>query len=793
MNSFTKRPSMRSLGTALGAFLLVPLALGQTLASGGKVLSFPEVSRGQHGVQLHARTGDAADAYAAQPVQLLVCSTCSDESTNQAPTGASYTSVQQEANDSILAAARVTSPNGSTFQVRDRYKAGSTAGTFTMSRTVTVLQAASPDQGFNSQFVLGFAKPLPIERYHFLAPAIWYDKNVNAAPGAFATNYANENFYWRETRSGLPFVMMQDPSTGTALSIAHIDSTPRTGADATSQQWLVNSSVQYGSIGAQRVPQTMLGFIYPADEGDGNYIGNRSTEWVRRSHPVQSGFSHTYTLMLGLEQYVNKNGGADYNTALGQTWRLYYNVFNPPIAKVPSGKVYRDGIALLNHYSANRDEAQGFPFSSLLPDGSVPASQISYLMGYVGEQIPAGFELLRYGVLHGDQTSLTNGKATLDFWAARAAQSSGLPLTWYNVSPPTFRDDDCIFPIFTRTVSDGMEGIVSAAVFMRQHKMPQLAWEKFAQGFGDWLVANQNADGSYYRAYNPDGTVFTNTGTGCDRNGFGTSKFDTTHPVRFLVSLYFATGQQKYLTAAEQAGNYALGAIYKPVQYVGGTTDNPNALDKEGGVEALHAALALYDATHAAKWLTAAQEAANYVETWMYAWNFPISNAPLAYQYAGTQGSSMIATGQSGSDIFLAFEAYDFYRLHLLGDDANDHYLQIAGFLENNTKLTTQVTGVSEQQFGYSYDGLVGEANELSFMTYLGGTSAGSWLPWLTEAEIEPLQRLEDTFGSTSIQQDQSQSPSVLNYDNQHVYPAPGSIGWGQGSLGAGAPKAPSK
>ena len=172
--------------------------------------------------------------------------------------------------------------------------------------------------------------------------------------------------------------------------------------------------------------------------------------------------------------------------------------------------------------------------------------------------------------------------------------------------------------------------------------------------------------------------VFTNTSAGCDRNGFGTSKFDTTHPVRFLVSLYFATGQRKYLTAAEAAGTYALSTIYQPVQYVGGTTDNANVLDKEGGAEPLHAALALYDATHAAKWLTAAQQAADYVETWMYACNFPITNAPLAYQYAGTRGSSIIATGQSGSDIFLAFEAYDFYRLHLLGDDANNHYLQIA-------------------------------------------------------------------------------------------------------------------
>lgn len=779
------KASRITLGAALLSFAAISPA--QTLSSGSDQLSFPSAGKGQFGLLLHSGTRGAKDVAAAQPIAVLVCSVCSDEKSEQPVLRSTYDSITQEGRERIVAAGTVTTPNQSVFEVRDVYRTGTAdaPGTFTMSRTVTVRSAGSADVGFNSQFSLGFVDSLPLNEYHVFAPAIWYDKNTNAAPGAFGTNLKNPYFYWRETRTGLPLIMLQDPSSGTALSLAHVDSTPRTGVDETSQNWLVNATVQYGSLGAQQTPSTMLGFLYPADEGDGNYVGNRSTLWVRRSHPVQVGFSHSYTLTLGLQRYEGEDGTADFNKALAKTWRLYYGIFNPPIVKEPSATVFRDGIALLNHYSANREGAQGFPFSSLLPTGSVPSSQISYLMGFVGEQIPAGFQLLRAGLLQRDSASLANGKATLDFWAQHAGQASGLPLTWYNVSPPTFRDDSCSFPIFMRTASDGMEGMVSGAVLMRQHRMPQPAWEKFAQGFGDWLVSHQNADGSFYRAYNPDGTVFSNTSSGCDTNGFGTSKFNTTHPIRFLVGLHFATGEEKYLLAAKAAGEYALTAIYAPAQYVGGTPDNPNALDKEAGVEALHAALALYDATHAEKWLRAAQQAADYTETWMYAWNYPITGAPLAYQYAGTQGSSMIATGQSGSDIFLAFEAYDFFRLHLFGDDPADHYLAIAKYLENNTKLTTQVTGVSEQQFGYSYDGLVGEANDLSFIAYRGGTSAGSWLPWLTEAEIEPLQRLADTFGSPSIETAQKQPQFLLELENQYVYPPPGSTGW---DTGAGRP-----
>ena len=762
-------------------------AFAQSITSGNYRLTFPPEGQHAFGIYIAAFDGSAAPVASTEPVQIFVCTSCSDETTDQTAIPSAYSSLTQNSAHSVLATAVVTTPNGSIFNIEDLYASGLKDGTFTVSRTVTVAHANDADVGFNSQFILGFASPTAIQNYHFLAPGIWYDKNSNVISGAFASNYSNNYFYWRETRTGLPFVMMQDPSTGTALSLAHIDATPSSGSDETNQSWVVNSSIQYGSIGAQRVPQMDLGFIYPADEGDGNYVGNRSLLWTRRSHPVTEGFSHAYTLAIHVGQYRLQNGSANFRAALKNTWRFYYDLFAPAIADVPSAAVYSDGINLLNHYSANRDGAQGFPFSSLLPDGSIPPSQISYLMGFVGEQIPAGYQMVRYGLLNGNGPILADGIATLDFWAHNADQANGLPLTWYNVDPPTFRDDDCYFPIFLRTASDGMEGMLDAAILMRKYNQPQVDWERFVTSFGDWLSKNQNADGSFYRAFNPDGSVFTNASGGCDANGYGTSKSDTTHPVRFLVTLYFATGEKKYLNSAIAAGNYAYVNSFKTNSYVGGTPDNGNTIDKEAGVEALHAYLALYDATHDSRWLRAAKAAADYTETWMYAWNFPIAAAPPAFTYAGTQGSSLIATGQSGSDIFLSFEVYDFYRLHLLTDDDSNHYLHIAEYLANNTKLTTQVTGIYTQNFGYSVNGLVGEAEDLSFMAYQGGASAGSWLPWLTEAEIEPLQQLQDTFGSDSISAIEAEPLQKRLAQNQNAYPRPGSIRWGDG-LGVSNP-----
>jgi hypothetical protein len=49
---------------------------------------------------------------------------------------------------------------------------------------------------------------------------------------------------------------------------------------------------------------------------------------------------------------------------------------------------------------------------------------------------------------------------------------------------------------------------------------------------------------------------------------------------------------------------------------------------------------------------------------------------------------------------------------------------------------------------GYGRDGLVEEAITLADLRYTG---VGTWLPWCTVAQLEPLARLDDIFGSMDI------------------------------------------
>ena len=745
---------------------LAPSVLAQPAPPVGRILSEMIAAAGT-GVPPDAVPA-ASNVFLSQPARLFVCAVCTDETTGQTALTASYTQAEFQPDGSLLATARITTGAQSRFLFQDRYSLGSTPGTFKLDRAVTVTAAAPGDRGFNTQILIGLGNSKPISSFRFFAPGIWYGDNADAGQfGGFETGPATDA-YWREIVSSLPLVSMQDARTGLSIAMAHVGSTPTSDGTEASRAWLVDGAVQYGSLGIQKLPQTSIGFTFPADE-------TVSGGWVRRSHPVTVGFTQHYSLIIAVG--LNRQGlSADFNGFLAQTWRRFYDLFAPAPVAIPVDTVFADGIGLFDTDAMDFNGAEGLPFTaSLSTDQPIG---ISYEMGYVGQQIPAGYELLRTGLLSGNPAEFAKGKAMLDFWAGRSAQPSGLPLTWYNVTPPTFRNTATAFPLFIRTLSDGMEGMVEAATFMRQHRQPQPRWETFASAFGDWLVRNQNADGSFYRYYQPNGSVFVFPAAtppiAPDRLGF--SKLDTTHPVRFLVELYFATGNPAYLHAALAAGHYALTNIYGPGRYVGGIDSNPAVIDREAGAEALHAALALYDATQDPVWLAAARHAADYTETWLYAWNFPIGGDAPAFRYAGTRGQSLIGTAGPATDIFLSSESYDFYRLHLLGDDAENHDLSVADLLQDNTKLTTELGGIEAQQFGYALPGLVSEAANFAELAVDEPTI--QWLPWLTEAELQPLRRMDETFGALSIEQAQAQSASQLDFENTHIYPAPGSLGW---------------
>lgn len=200
-------------------------------------------------------------------------------------------------------------------------------------------------------------------------------------------------------------------------------------------------------------------------------------------------------------------------------------------------------------------------------------------------------------------------------------------------------------PYFLRAPSEGMHTLINAYVREKREGRDHADWLHWCQQLADWLLTQQREDGSFPRSWK--------NGTGAVNEESGTSSYD---PVPLLVSLSKVTGNQHYLDSAVRAGEYVWENYGSHGVFVGGTTDNPNVVDKEAGMLSLEAFLSLYEATRAPKWLERAEAAGNYTESWIWIWNVPMpigaDDAQLQWKRGvstiGVQGISARGPGGGG-------------------------------------------------------------------------------------------------------------------------------------------------
>lgn len=705
-------------------------ARGETLESQKSVLTLTRTTLGAAAVDLKFKRGDGSvrTFRTKQPVSLQLLDTTG--ATNWV--SADYVSVTR-VGKSLHCAGEVHSPGGSVFHCADAYTAGPIANSFVVAREITLWQAGTNDAGFLSRFSVSETTPALLREHEFFIPGIWYRDNRNVPAHALAADLADNYFIIREDRMPLPLVMMRDPRSGIALTLIHLEPDGTTCLADYTPARVVDARIQVASLGVFSQWNPAVAFYFPATEGERSYLrapgrrGNRGNlqpqRWVERFHPVQPGVKHTYKLLIVLAETQ------DFPSAMREAWRTAFDRIHPPVARTDVGASYEASIKLLATWSKTTKGAPGIPFRLRLPTGELEdAEKINYQMGFVGQQLPLAYHLLRYGLHHQNDEITRKGEAMVDFWATNSLTPEGLPRTWYNTFPePHWRD----YNTFLRVASDGMVGALMAWDVMHHYGRAKPEWIKFCRGFGDWLIRHQQPDGSWSREY--DWTS----------RPVDAGKQNTSHPIRFLIDLSKATGDRNYLHAAGRAGNFCWTNEHRAFAYVGGTVDNPNVIDKEAGFMATEAFLALHDVTGEQRWLEAAAQAADFMETWVYSWNIPIPTEDTAVTYprgASTTGFSLIATGHSAADLFMAGAPFLYYRLYLKTGDR--HYGDMARQLLYDTKQSVDIDG----SLGYGHTGLCTEALSLAPRR---GHGVNTWLPWLTYSMIEPITKLQDAYGTT--------------------------------------------
>jgi hypothetical protein len=286
---------------------------------------------------------------------------------------------------------------------------------------------------------------------------------------------------------------------------------------------------------------------------------------------------------------------------------------------------------------------------------------------------------------------------------------------------------------FLRAPSEGMQTLVKAYLREKRKGRDHPEWLHWCRQLADWLLTQQREDGSFPRSWK--------NGTGEVNEESGTASYD---PVPLLVSLSQVTGDKRYLDAAIRAAEYVWENFGSHGVFVGGTTDNPNVVDKEAGMLSLEAFLALYEATKQPMWLERAEAAGNYTESWIWIWNVPMpigaNDSLLQWKRGvptvGTQGIS--ARGPGGVDEYLDWAVPQFAELY--EDTHDEHYLEVARVLLFDTKSMLALPGRTYDLAGPGWQ----QENWGMGPGRRGFGSHRSWLPWVSANHLHGITGLEE-------------------------------------------------
>jgi hypothetical protein len=158
--------------------------------------------------------------------------------------------------------------------------------------------------------------------------------------------------------------------------------------------------------------------------------------------------------------------------------------------------------------------------------------------------------------------------------------------------------------LFLRQYGEDVKILLDAYAREKKAGRNHPEWLAWVRNAADWLLTQQAPDGSFPRSWNaPLVTVKEASGTG------------SYNVVPMLAGLSRETGERKYLDAAMKAGDYVWTNYGSKGEFIGGTTDNPNIVDKEAGMLALEAYLVLFESTKDAKWLDRAKTAGDFSES----------------------------------------------------------------------------------------------------------------------------------------------------------------------------------
>lgn len=631
-----------------------------------------------------------------------------------------------------LGIAHVFGPDKTRITVEDQWNISGTE--IQLSRKVAV--AGTADYGFLTSITFLHPDSYPRSEVDYFAPGMIYGStdHLSAAAIGGSDTYRAEGhgeIQVREDRLPAPMfgVHFSDGSALTVLDPAPNGATTRADSHDTVAHTMVDERYQFGALGVHLADgHHEQGYWFPGSEGEVTYAGNTYPNgqlhaWRRRYQPVRNGLTQRYRVQFRF------SGGENYTAYYRNAWRWAYDTVRPPVTCQDLSLIQRSVVDVLAGQVEVAGDRAGIPnYVSSVPDGVAQANQHA-IMGFTGKNLEAAEFLL--------------ADAELDQDAERAARDREFGLAIFEsfvrlrMNPPIGEGFDIktgvpelAIPrdqrVYLRSFGDDMKATVRAYRREKLHGNLHPDWLAWTRQFGDWLLTQQQIGGGFPRAWIP--------GTGEVADASPASSYN---PVPFLVLLSQETGDSRYMEAAKRAADFVWTSGQSKGQFVGGTIDNPDVLDKEAGTLSTEAYLALFDATKDSKWLDHARVAADYAETYIYLWNVPMpadETDTLLHWKKGvpTYGVQLIATGHTLVDDYMSFDVDEYARLARWTGD--QHYLAIATLLLHDTKNMTAIPGRT-----YDLKGPGWQQEHWSMAPVRGFGLHRGWLPWVATSQLKGI------------------------------------------------------
>jgi hypothetical protein len=683
-----------------------------------------------------------------------------------------YGSVDEDPEGSWVARANLTLADGTVLEVRDEYRIDG-AGRFQMDRNAQVVtQGTSP--GIRIAFDSVTDSPgADATQWQFFLPCALYNRNDADGDGRedYLGTYVQD---LRDDKNGVLGVLARDPGSGVTYTVARTNA-PTFDTLVTPEQLADRYFVQQTDIGslglAPSVDQISLRGSFPFSEEYSFCLDTDGRGWA--------GFApNTPGQIMSVSYEFRIGRTTDLTEAI---WELYLRQHDTlgttrpaPGPTLEESLEHRQLLTQLYYRKWEPEENPKEPAGYLVHfsprTGETLGSLIEF--GFSGDQTLLAYVQTLWGQKTNTPLYVQRAKTVLDFFVNHCQAPNGFTQGIFDPINDTFthwftgilmpfqyaKSEDDVRRYVGRQIAEaltpiaqelrGLEGNYLRTMCESVYPLllayeatgeVEKTWLEAGRRFGEFLLSTQAEDGSWHRAYDPEGRGLTSPAPWFGAS-YAEQKSGTIFPVPVLTTLHRLTGDDRYKDAVVRAADFIIDTFVEPTIYMGGLNDTTHIksvkTDSVGVMFLMRSLLKAFEMTQDQRHLAAAVKSAKILASWVYLWDVPFPDGTLLektrFRSTGWAGCDVIASGSYLDNEFLEFtgdlanvavhagsrslfdvaELVEYGMQHALSTPDNDHGYVAPGIQCEGVLTSYWLSAPDTTEFSGAVNKLKGDDND---------------------------------------------------------------------------------